>query len=218
MDEMKNLKDQIMKTSHLLSFAILLTLLSNNLVLASENEAKTSNFSSATYDLFLGKKDIGNYNVEKIVDGSVTEYRATSTAVVNFFGKHSIEYSLVCVFENGVMQRSEVRTYKNEKPKDVILISWDGNKYEINKNGEVSYVDEAIESATIQLYFEEPVSTTKIFSESEAKFKSLTKSENEVYVLSDIGKKKGTDYTYNAAHLQNIHVNYVVTDFMVVKK
>lgn len=208
-----------MKTLHYISLTALsiISLVSTSLNAEDHSESINSN-SAATYDLFLGKKDIGDYDVQKLVSGTTTQYIATSKAEVNFFGKHKIEYSLKCVFEKGIMQNSEVRTYKNGKPKDVTIIQWDGAQYKINKNGEITFVNEPIYNSTIQLYFEDPNGITKIFSESEAKFKSLTQGENEVYILSDLGEKKGTDYTYESDKLDNIHVNYVVTDFKVIKQ
>ena len=208
-----------MKTLHYISLTALtiLSLASTSLKAEDPFESISGN-STATYDLFLGKKDIGDYDVQKLVIGSKTEYTATSKAEVNFFGKHKIEYSLKCVFDGGIMQSSEVRTSKNGKAKDVTIIQWDGSQYRIDKNGEITYVNEPIYNSTIQLYFEDPDGIDRIFSESEAKFKSLNKGEDEIYVLSDPGKKKGTDYSYESHKLENIHVNYVVTDFKVVRQ
>lgn len=170
------------------------------------------------YDLILGGKDIGDYNIRKNVNGKCVEYIAHSKAEVKIIIKRVVEYTLICVFEDGVLVNSELKTYVNGKSKNYTRIHWSGDYYTVNKDGEITTIKEEINSCTAQLYFEHPEDGTTIFSEKEAKFKMLNRTKKDTYLLCDIGKKSGINYSFSPNCLDYINIDYVIASFSVVKK
>ncbi len=208
-------------------FLLLLCLLTANAYaqLASHDskivmeELSTAKVDRLKYDLYVGKGQIGQFKVSKTVKGDLVRYQAESNATINFLGENTISYTLDCWLKNEVLQYSHVKVYKNGKLKDDTLIKWNGARYEINKNGKLSSRTTPIHTPAIALYFEEPSSKqVTVFSEREAQPKSFKRQTNNQYKLTDVGKRSGDDYTYVNGSLEDVTVNYVITNFRAVKR
>ncbi len=171
------------------------------------------------YDLYVGNGQIGHFKVSKTVKGSLVRYQAESDATIKILGENNIAYTLDCWLKNGVLQYSHVKVYKNGKLKDDTLIKWKGAHYEIIMNGKTLTRQAPIRYPAIALYFEEPSSDeVTVFSEREAQPKSFKKLDHHQYKLTDVGKRNGDDYRYVNGSLEDVTVNYVITNFKAVKR
>ncbi len=221
-----NIKLRPMKHSILLmlcciSMHAFAQLASNDLNNVMEEVSHTSSakVSQLHYDLFVGKGQIGKFQVSKTTKGNTVRYQAQSDVTIKILGESNVSYTLDCLLKNGILHWSHVKVYKNGKLKDDTKIKWLGGKYEINKSGKVSSRTEPIRIPAIALYFEEPNSNhITVFSEREGVNKSFKKQKNNCYKLTDVGKNGGDAYTYKNGDLEDVKVNYVVTNFRAIKR
>jgi hypothetical protein len=180
------------------------------------SEARVSNLK---YDLYIGKGQIGLFKVSKTVRGNTVRYQAESNATIKILGENKVSYTLDCILKNDMLVWSHVKVYKNGKPKDDTVIKWTGTKYHINKSGKEITWTEPIRKPAIALYFEEPdADHVTVFSEREAAEKSFKKQPDNNYKLTDVGKNKGDAYNYVNGSLEDVTVNYVVTNFRAIKR
>jgi hypothetical protein len=190
-----------------------------NTVMEEISHSSATTVSKLNYDLYIGKGQIGKFKVSKTVRGNTVRYQAESNATIKFLGENTISYTLDCILKNDMLVWSHVKVYKNGKPKDDTVIKWTGTKYHINKSGEEIIWTEPIRKPAIALYFEEPNSDhITVFSEREAAEKSFKKQPDNNYKLTDVGKNKGDDYNYVNGSLEDVTVNYVVTNFRAIKR
>ncbi len=188
-------------------------------VMEEVTHSSTAKVSKLNYDLYIGKGQIGKFKVSKTVQGNTVRYQAASDATIKILGENNISYTLDCTLKNGILVWSHVKVYKNGKLKDDTKIKWTGTKYHIDKNGQVESRTEPIHIPAIALYFDEPNSNhITVFSEREAVEKSFKKQPDNLYKLTDVGKNKGDAYNYVNGSLEDVTVNYVVTNFKAVKR
>lgn len=190
-----------------------------NTVMEEVSHSSTAKTSKLYYDLYVGKGEIGKFKVSKTVQGNTVRYQAESNATIRILGENTISYTLDCTLKNDMLVWSHVKVYKNGKLKDDTTIKWTGTRYHINKSGKELSWNEPIRTPAIALYFEEPNSDhITVFSEREAVEKSFKKQPDNNYKLTDVGKNSGDAYNYVNGSLEDVTVNYVVTNFKAIKK
>ena len=171
--------------------------------------------SEAEYDLYFKNTKIGSYHISCLEVGNRREYLSESTSSFRFLGQHTVTQSLRCIFEDGLMTSSEMRSSRNGSPSNYTLTTWKGDHYQINRNGEFYTLYEPVQGSTIQLYFERPPDTLRLYSESEGKMKALFRKEQNVFVLADPGNKRGTEYYYDEKGLKEVEVDFSIMKFRV---
>lgn len=173
---------------------------------------------SKHFDIFLGKKCIGAYEVRKTQKGSVTEYHAKSETAVRIIGEIKVGYDLTCIFKDGMLLKSRVRSYRNGKLKSETLVNWTGSHYLIDIDGETSTKKTPIRLSSIQLYFEgPPTQFNSIFSEREATMKEIKKVKEGQYLIADPGKNRGTEFVYNDASVKEVNIAFTLGSFSLVQ-
>lgn len=188
-------------------------------VMEEISHSSTAKVSKLYYDLYVGKGQIGKFKVSKTIQGNTVRYQAESDATIRILGENNISYTLDCILKNDMLVWSHVKVYKNGKLKDDTTIKWTGTQYHINKSGKEINWTEPIRTPAIALYFEEPNSEhITVFSEREAVQKSFKKQPDNNYKLTDVGKSSGDAYNYVNGSLEDVTVNYVVTNFRAIKR
>lgn len=189
-----------------------------NAIVRADNNEGVSAVSTHEYELQVGNKSIGDLTVKKTTKNHQVEYNATSHVEVNLFGKINIDYTLDCTFDEGLLIRSEYKTFKNGKLQESTLTTWDKDHYEIVKDGKRYRINEPIYDSAIELYFDKPSHESRIYSEKDGHFKELKGVEDQRYKLTKLGKSKGCEFIYDAQSLENIHTSYLITSFDVKRK
>ncbi len=134
--------------------------------------------------------------VERNQVGSETRFTVESLVNYKLLLSFKIEYELEERFENGVLVDGSATNLLNDKPQKHSVVKWDGEKYVINLNGELSQVDQdGIVLSIPQLYFNKPVNQQQIFSQQFAGFIPLYEESTEVFVLDSPDGKNY--YTYD---------------------
>ena len=174
--------------------------------------------TEAEYDLYFKNKKIGSYQLSCTEVGNRKEYHTESISSFRFLGQHTVTQTLRCIFEDGLMTSSEMRSSRNGSPSNYTFTSWKGDHYQINRNGKFYTLYEPVQGSTIQLYFERPPDTLRLYSESEGKMKVLFRKEQDVFVLADPGMKRGTEYYYDEKGLKEVEVDFSVMKFRVERR
>jgi|GEM_PF-4406592 len=182
----------------------------------SSETAETSK-SSRYFDIYVGNKRIGSYEATMTRRGNTTEYRAKSETVVRIIGEIRIGYDLVCTYENDILVKSRVRSYRNGNLKSETIVNWTGTHYLINKDGDKSTAKTPVTMSSIKLYFEGPPKELKqIFSEREGRMKQVRNVEDQQYLVADAGKNRGTEFVYNNARLEEVNIAFTLGSFSLV--
>ena len=201
-----------MKTERNIVILLIIVALLTIVQLAKANpESKSLN-----YDLEIGSKKIGELTVSKTKNDGVIKFEANSHAEVNFFGKIVIDYELHCVFKDGIMVSSIYRAYKNGELHEQTLTSWKGDHYEVVKDGKVYTINQPIKHSSVELYFDEPILDSELYSEKNGGLLEISQEEGHVFKVTKIGKRKGCEYSYTDHKLDKLSVDYVVTSFNVI--
>ncbi|MEM8895290.1 MAG: DUF6134 family protein [Bacteroidota bacterium] len=155
----------------------------------------SANAQTLHYDVVKGNKVLGSMTVERTKVGSETQYAVESLVNYKLLLSFKIEYELDERFENGVLVDGSATNSLNDKPQKHSVVKWDGDKYVVNLNGELSQVNrEGILLSIPQLYFNRPVNQPHIFSQQFAGFIPLYEKSKDAFVLDSPDGKNYYSY------------------------
>ncbi len=166
----------------------------------------TETVETDTYDVWYGKKIIGELIAEKKVAGNLITYSTESRTQFNLLGKHSIVHKVEASFKNGMLQSSQMSSVKDGKPKNRTQIQWKGDHYEIDENGAVRQERSQVTTTSVMLYFMKPSPSAKVLSERDASFKKVEPVSSEMITLTSGKKSDSQDYSYQNGQLQEVLV------------
>ncbi len=134
------------------------------------------------YDIELFGKKIGATTIEKIDKGTgEIQYKLNSSSQVDILFTHktsSMNFDIV--YKDGKLLSSYCKNVKDGVT-EIVTIAWNGTKYVIKKGEEVLQLTSPIHVSAIQLYFNEPLDGTRIFSERMGVFCTLFKKAEGIY-------------------------------------
>ena len=183
-----------------------------------ESTYKGSTETKGLFGIYLGKNRIGTYEAWMVDKGTTQEYHAKSDTKVKVIGTISIKYALDCVYKDGKLVNSQVKSFRNNKLKGDTKITWSGSSYTVVKDGKNLTISDPFSKGSILLYFGEPASSgERYLSESEAIVKQIQKGNNQNYMLAEPGSKKATEYIYKGARLEQVNVPFTLGDFSVIR-
>lgn len=151
------------------------------------------------YDVQLLGKSIGSLNVERIDKGNdEVEYKLNSSSEVNilFTKKYSV-MTMDVVYRNGKLFSSYCKNVKDDAT-EIVTIVWDGARYIIKKGADVLEFDRPIDFSAVMLYFTDPGTRTRIFSERMGQFISFVNSGKGIYESKV--PETGVSNTYHYVH------------------
>ena len=189
---------------------------------AADKNIPESTYNGSTetkglFSIYMGKNRIGTYEAWMVDKGTTQEYHAKSDTKVKVIGTISIKYSLDCVYKDGKLVNSQVKSYRNNKLKGDTKITWSGSSYAVVKDGKNLTISDPFSKGSILLYFGEPASSgERYLSESEAIVKQIQKG-NQSYMLAEPGSSKATEYIYKGAKLDQVNVPFTLGDFSVIR-
>ncbi len=149
------------------------------------------------YDVVKGNKTLGSMVVERSKVGSETVFSVESSVEYRLLLSFKIEYESKERFVNGILADGSAVNTLNGKVQKQSVVKWDGGKYVINLNGELSQINEkGIGFSIPHLYYNEPVNQRQVFSQQFAGYVPMYEDKAKVYVLDSPDGKNY--YTYNA--------------------
>lgn len=138
------------------------------------------------YDVYRDEnKAIGVIKTMRIQDGNVTHIKANTNVSFRILIKVNLVYLFNTTFVNGFFSKSSTKNTTNGNVREYSKINWDGVKYQTEVNHKKRDIYLARSSyTTLSMYYEEPVSRTKVFSERYAKYCTLRALGEQVYELT----------------------------------
>jgi hypothetical protein len=149
------------------------------------------------YDVVKGHKTLGSMMVERSKIGSETVFSVESLVEYRLLLNFKIEYQAEERYINGVLVDGSAVNSLNGKVQKQSAVKWDGEKYVVNLNGELTQVNEkGIVFSIPHLYYNEPVNQKRVFSQQFGGHIPMYEDKPKVYVLDSPDGKNY--YTYNA--------------------
>lgn len=135
-----------------------------------------------TFDVILFGKKIGETIVERIEKGNgLVQYKLNSSSEVTiFFTKKTSEIVMDVLYKDGKLFSSYVKNVKDGIA-EVVTISWQDSKYMIKRGDELLQITSPIVHSAILLYFNEPTTNLRIFSERLGRYYNFLKTRNGEY-------------------------------------
>jgi hypothetical protein len=152
------------------------------------------------YDVFLMGDKIGETIVERKDSAGLKVYslRSNTDAKVLFVEKKSAMSTDVVYDKEGKLFSSFFENIKNED-KTLTKVFWDNKKLTVDKDGDKSVLPVAVNFSSLLLYFTEPPTMQKVFSERLGKFFQMVRQSDGTYLASLDGHS--AIYTYKAGKL-----------------
>jgi hypothetical protein len=147
----------------------------------------------------MGDK-IGETIVERKDSAGLKVYslRSNTDAKVLFVEKKSAMSTDVVYDKEGKLFSSFFENIKNED-KTLTKVFWDNKKLTVDKDGDKSVLPVAVNFSSLLLYFTEPPTMQKVFSERLGKFFQMVRQSDGTYLASLDGHS--AIYTYKAGKL-----------------
>lgn len=147
----------------------------------------------------MGKGDsIGYLTVQREVHGNRIRYRSLNETQVSMLKSFHIRHELEAIYEDDMLQYSEVIVQVNDNQHHHSEIKWDGKQYTIYKEGKkADSIQKPVHFSSIHLYFHEPRNRKHVFSEQFGRWQPIDPAGNSVseYILDK--KKNKNKYRYH---------------------
>lgn len=142
----------------------------------------TATAQKRVYDITLFGNKIGQTIVERSDNGNgEVRYKLVSSSEANvLFSKKTSEMNFDVVYKDGKLISSYVKNVKDGVT-EIVNIAWEGTRYLIEKGAEMLNFNQPINFSAIHLYFTEPKTQSKIFSERMGSYCNFTKIADGVY-------------------------------------
>ncbi|SHI85501.1 DUF6134 family protein [Pseudozobellia thermophila] len=176
----------------------------------------TTATDSLRFDIVMKGKVVGNLEaIRKKKEGKV-RFQSSTTIKTRVITDIEVNYNYDVVFEDKVLEQAYVTIEVNQKTHANTTTKREGNGYQILINDKKDrVVEEPINYATIQLYFEEPVNTTRCYSEQDGTFNSLVPLGGHRYKKINSKGKENT-YSYSNGYLEKANIDGGLVKFDIV--
>lgn len=166
------------------------------------------------FEVELFGKKIGQTTVERIDKGNgEVQFKLNSSTEVNILFTHKTSNMIFDVtYKDGKLFSSYSKNVKDDVT-EVVNVAWNGTKYIIKKGEEVLQLNQLLDFSAIQLYFNEPKTRSKIFSERLGEFCTFVKIAEGVY-QSKLSNGVTNIYRYRNGILYELEMSKGASVFM----
>ena len=170
------------------------------------------------YNIELFGKKIGETVLEKLDKGNgETLIKLRSTSQVDILFTHKTSSMVMDVmYKDGTLITSYCKNVKDGVT-EITTTAWNGTKYIIKKGEETLQLTQPLDFSGIQLYFTEPKTHSKIFSERLGIFCSFIKKAEGVYE-SKLSNGVSNIYRYKNGVLYELEMSKGASVFMRLAK
>ncbi len=162
-----------------------------------------------TFDQYAGNRKVGVLTADRKHQGDREVINITSVINTKMVFTIDIRYEMETVFENGVMQQSEVTVYRNGKLKERSLLQREGRRYRCEKDGSVEWLDHpGVTFTSASLYFSPPRGVEEVFSEQYIAFNPIRYEKDGAYRMDPVAKNQPNRYTYQEGQLTEVEIGH----------
>ena len=194
------------------------------LIIASAFTTKPNNYSASKtenlkFDIVAFDMVVGQLDVMKVSYGESVFYSSKTKVNVDVIKEFEVLFDFNVNFTDKKMQNSSIKAsvngdvYANTETKkqsdDLYYVFKEGKK---NKE-----LDDQIEFATVQLYFEEPKNITKCYAEQQGSFNTITPLGDHSYKMKN-EKGRENKYYYENGKLKKAVIDSGLKEFEIVAK
>lgn len=174
--------------------------------------------SSLYYDIIVRNKVVGSLKASQITKGPKTTYRSFTSIKSHIIKDITVNYKYEVTFVNLLLQKADGHISVNEKPHAETSTIWNNSGYKIVKDQEESSLNDAIEYATILLYFKEPTDVHNCYSEQDGTMNTIVSLGNHSYKKINSKGKENTYYYKNGILRKGIIDGGVVSFEMIARE
>lgn len=157
---------------------------------------------TAKYHIYMLGANVGEFSVVQTSNDENITIDAITAVEINLLFPYRIKYVQKTEYNQGVLQKANVETYKNGKLNSSMSMNYTKEAYLLILDGDTTFIDELITYSGSLIYFNEPKATTRIFKERNAEMRQITPEGNHSYVIKNEKGKLLNRYFYENGVLQ----------------
>lgn len=167
------------------------------------------------FDVFMNDNKIGGLKVTKTLQNGMINYQLESNTLVTFIKTLEIQTSVSCVYLKGRLIKSKFYNFINKNQTVNSVLNWQDGKYNALRNDKkIVFAASFVNYSTTNLYVEEPVSVSRVFSENLITFLELNKHETHAYTLILPDGQKNV-YEYHSGKLSKAILSYKLYEIVI---
>ena len=179
----------------------------------AQNQIKTQVFSIRTLGMNVG--EIKVFQEEK---GSKLVIKAISEFEVRIVFKIKGKYIQSCVYSEGELLKSSLKTYKKDKVNSEICLTKNGNGYVMDKEGEISLINDVIRYSGSLLFFNEPHNVKDLYLEVSGEKTTVEPHGNHKYLITNPRNGKKNLYIYENKVLKKAVIKHAISTIFLERK
>jgi len=186
-------------------------LLLASLILIAHQHSHVVLAQTLKYQIFKGKKPIGILTTKKIENGNQTSFHIESDATFRIIFEFSTQFTFETFYKDGILFKSFARNMLNDSERESTLIQWNDGRYSMIKDGEEpSHLEISRPTYSMaSLYYEEPGTRTKVFSERFGEYLAIKNIGNAQYELT-MPDGRSNIYTYENGRCSKVEVDHML--------
>ncbi len=178
----------------------------------------TCSFAQITnlkYRVIYKDKEVGTLLATKQISDSIIFYQNKTEIDTRVITKINLEYKYDVIFENGLLNKSNVQIELNGKSRKNSKTILEKNKYHYYEDEDLSLlISENINYTAAMLILEEPIGIQNVYSEENGTFHGLKKIEEHIYEKRG-EKNRINTYIYKNNILKKAIINAGIIEFQV---
>ncbi len=174
------------------------------------NELGLLKIQTAKYNISMLGANVGEFSVNQISEGENVKIEAITDVKVNLLFSYRIKYIQNTVYNNGVLQHSQIETYKNDKLNSTVFMKLEGDSYLVVNDGDTMSINEPITYSGSLVYFNEPKNIKQIYKERSSEMIPITSVGEHIYITKDEKEKELNRYFYDKGVLEFAKMRHVL--------
>ncbi len=170
------------------------------------------------YAIYMLGANVGEFSViQKNNNGSIY-IEAITDMEIKFLLSYRIKYVQNTVYSQGVLQSSNVNTYKNGKLNSSTWLKFEKGLYLLVADGDTTIINDSITYSGSLLYFNEPTGIKKIYKERSAEMRPINPVSEHVYIVTDDKDRELNKYFYEDGILWYAQMRHALGTFELKRK
>ena len=163
------------------------------------------------YEIFSKDKKIGTIEGTISKKANITKVDIVALGEIDFILTEHVKYKLNSMYKDGELVFSSATIFLNNKAHFSSVVKKEADYYIIDKNEHKESFTDPINYSGALLYFIEPKTFTRIFSEIDNVEKDIIKESKDTYKIINPDTEKASYFTYENGILKtaNIHHTYI---------
>jgi len=187
----------------------------NYLLLVLLLSATFLNAQTYKYRILAKGKAIGNITVNKTIKDSAIYYDIEAHSTVKMFFTESIKYHMSSIYIQGNMFYSSATIYLNGKVHFNSIVQKENTYYSVNISGHETRFFDMVSYSGAMLYFTEPTTINKIYSEIDNVEKDISVIKRHQYKIVNPKTGNASIFYYKDGILDGADIDHTYVSFRI---